>query len=260
MNPKDQPFGYSSTKDDAGAAARHQLLDPDESPIRSAWLCELESLRVTDVAAEPTRRPHELVATLADSIPPPYTETEAHIASDMLKAVAFEAVCRRLQCGLTGHAEAFCELEQIAAAIDAGPIESVTLRILNSQHYSASSVTTAVRIRQFLSANSTQTLTLKVIAHGVGCSVRSATSCFRGHYNTTIFEFLARLRLLHATRLLLQTDLKLAAVALLVGFRDKVSLHRHFVKRANVTPMAIRHRQVSEVMIYACLALPIPKV
>jgi AraC-like DNA-binding protein len=220
----------------------------------------LESLRVTDFAGEPTSRPYELVATLADSLPPPETETEAQIASDMLKAVAFEAICKRLQCGLTGHAEAFCELEQIAAAIDAGPIESVAFRIRNSQHYSAPSVTTAVRIRQFLSANSTHTLTLRVIAQGVGCSVRSATSCFRGHYHITIFEYLARLRLLHATRLLLQTDLKLAAVALLVGFRDKVSLHRHFVRRANVTPMAIRHRQVSEAMIYPRLALPIPGV
>jgi AraC-like DNA-binding protein len=229
-------------------------------PVRSAWLYELELLRATDVAGEPTRRPHELVATLADNLPRAYTETEAHIASDMLKAVAFEAICKRLQRGLTGHAEAFCELERIAAAIDAGPIEKVTFRIRNSQHYSASSVTAAVRIRQFLSAHSTQTLTLRVIAQDVGCSVRSATSCFRGHYKITIFEYLARLRLLHAIRLLLQTDLKLAAIALLVGFRDRVSLHRHFVKRANVTPMAIRHRQVSEAMIYARLALPIPNV
>jgi len=196
------------------------------------------------------------VGRIAEQIPPPRTEIETQIARHVLKVAAFQTICKRVHSGITGHAEAFCQLERIAAAIDQGPLDDLEARLTDSQHTCSSSIATAVRIRQFLSTNSTRSLTLLTIAKSVGCSVRTATTAFRVHYKITVFEYLTRLRLLHAIRLLRETDLKLAAVALLVGFRDKVSLHRHFLKRAYVTPMAIRNGSVNEQAINASLALP----
>src|SRR5258705_10398173 len=111
-----------------------------------------------------------------------------------------------------GHAEAFCELERIFAAIDGGRLDTLEARLHEAAQPSPPEAV-AVRIRQFISANSTQRLTLPAIARAIGCSVRTATSTFRAYYQLTICEYLVRLRLLHATKLLIETDLKLAAVA-----------------------------------------------
>jgi AraC-like DNA-binding protein len=218
------------------------------------WMCEVERQYSAFRHGAPSQIARHTVARIAGLIPLPSTDAEKAIAVRLLKVIALEASCRDVRAGVSSHAEAFRHLEQMIGAIGRGDIETIGAR-LDERLPIKPSEATAVRIRQFITDNSTVSLTLASIARSVGCSVRTATSSFRAYYQMSIYEFVVRRRLLHAMRLLIDTDLKLAAVALLVGFRDKASLHRHCLKLLSVTPMALRDRSVTIDFVVARLAI-----
>jgi len=228
--------------------------DSRDAKIRPEWFERVDACRRSVLNESAPTEPATTIQDLATSLPEPSSELEHTIAVDALKITAVELILRSVQRGASGHAEAFCELERIMAVIDEGSVGTLATRVRDTSQ-SCTPTAIAVRIRQFISANLMKHLTLPQIAKAVGCSVRTATTAFRAHHNMTIYEFLIRVRLLHATRLLVDTDLKLASIALLIGFRDKVSLHRHFLKRTGVTPMTIRKRLAGEDVVVRRLAV-----
>ena len=65
---------------------------------------------------------------------------------------------------------------------------------------------------------------------------------FRRHEGCSIGEYVRRLRLERAARMIAETDAGLAHVALRTGFYDQAHLTRAFKKRFDVTPGAYRRR------------------
>ncbi|MFZ4780529.1 MAG: helix-turn-helix domain-containing protein [Terrimicrobiaceae bacterium] len=69
-----------------------------------------------------------------------------------------------------------------------------------------------------------------------------AMPLFRRHCGVTIRDYLLQLRLIHAQRLLITTDLKVIDVAFSSGFRSLSSFYEAFLKVVKVTPKAFRTR------------------
>ena len=82
-------------------------------------------------------------------------------------------------------------------------------------------------------------LTLDCLAAAVGRSKRQLASVFRQELAMTAHEYLTQVRLRRALDLIRQ-DEKIEAVSLLVGYRSKKNLYRHFKRRVGVTPIAYR--------------------
>lgn len=82
-------------------------------------------------------------------------------------------------------------------------------------------------------------LTLEHLAFAVGRSKRQLASAFQDELAMTAHEYLTRVRIRRALDLI-RKDQKIEAVSLLVGYRSKKNLYRHFKRRVGVTPIAYR--------------------
>jgi AraC-like DNA-binding protein len=208
--------------------------------LRSDWIHAV--MTQVQVAAEASLSSEEtasqIVARLALRIPPPVAPLEQLVAIELLQRIGWEVLRRQVNLGVLDHVEAFRDFERIVRATEKRPWPSILLTLEESD---ARAMGTAVRIRAFLDRHASSKINITNAARAVGCSVRTATASFRVHYGLTIHNYLTRRRLARAVTLLTTTDMKLAAVAATVGFTDKTTLHRQFVKLFGLTPMRLRN-------------------
>jgi transcriptional regulator GlxA family with amidase domain len=171
-----------------------------------------------------------------------------------LQRLAWEILFQRVQSGQLGAPQAWREFRTLVNATEQEPWLSVTgqLRVRHSRNETS----VASRIRDFVDAHSAEKLTLTRLARAVGCSVRSSTTAFKTRYGVSIIEYLIRRRLVQATTLLLSTDLKLAAIAEAIGFKDKATLHRHFVRRTGLTPRALHTAEMTPLAMACLIGVP----
>ena len=87
-------------------------------------------------------------------------------------------------------------------------------------------------------------LTTGGLAQLVGLSRAALCAQFVRFTGRTLHEFINTIRLSHAVEMVARGD-KVEAVALLSGYRSKVTLYRHFVEATGVTPAEFRRRQAS---------------
>jgi AraC-like DNA-binding protein len=179
----------------------------------------------------------QIVARLALRIPPPVAPIEQLVGVALLQRVGWEILRRQVNLGALDHVEAFRDFERIVRATEKSPWTSILLTLEASD---ARVMGTAVRIRAFLDRHTSAKISITGVARDVGCSVRTATASFRLRYGLTIHDYLTRRRLARAVTLLTTTDMKLAAVAAAVGFTEKTTLHRQFVKLLGITPKRLR--------------------
>jgi AraC-like DNA-binding protein len=95
------------------------------------------------------------------------------------------------------------------------------------------------RAKRIIDERYADPLTLERLAVAVGRSKRQLASVFRQELTMTAHEYLTRVRLRRALELIRQEE-KIEAVSLLVGYRSKKNLYRHFKRHIGVTPLAYR--------------------
>ena len=96
--------------------------------------------------------------------------------------------------------------------------------------------------RAFVHAHASAKLTLRSIAHAAGVHPATIVRAFRAHLGCSPGEYVRRLRLDEAKRVLATTDRAIAEVALEAGFYDQSHFTAAFRKHVGVTPA--RYRRV----------------
>lgn len=96
------------------------------------------------------------------------------------------------------------------------------------------------RVEAHLKANFTQACRLPEIARGAGASIRVMTGAFKREHRCTIHQYVSLLRLRAAVRLLIESDMKIAAISESVGWNSQADFYRHLRRFASLSPGAAR--------------------
>ena len=91
------------------------------------------------------------------------------------------------------------------------------------------------RIAELIEEHYRDPLTLKSLAAAVGRHDHALAAMFRRERGMTVREYLTRVRIRRATDLI-DAGEKIEAVTLLVGYRSKKNLYRHFKAQMGMTP------------------------
>jgi transcriptional regulator GlxA family with amidase domain len=93
---------------------------------------------------------------------------------------------------------------------------------------------------QWMLDNLAEDVTVDQLAARAHLSPRTFARRFRAETGTTPHHWLTEQRILHAQRLLEETDQPVEAVAELAGFGSAAVLRHHFTRRVGTTPQAYR--------------------
>jgi AraC family transcriptional regulator len=96
------------------------------------------------------------------------------------------------------------------------------------------------RVTDFIVAHLTQDLSLEALAQQTGFSAYHFARLFQQTMGESPHQFVLRQRVERAQRLLKETDIPLALVALESGFANQSHLTRIFKRRLGLTPRAYR--------------------
>jgi AraC family transcriptional regulator len=96
------------------------------------------------------------------------------------------------------------------------------------------------RTVEFLHAHFTESLSLARIAAVGGVHADHLTRAFRRHHRVSIGDYVRRLRIDYACRLLTFSDASLSEVALQVGFADQSHFQKNFKALTGLTPAQFR--------------------
>lgn len=91
-------------------------------------------------------------------------------------------------------------------------------------------------VLEYLQAHHQEPQTAMEIAAHFGYSRSHFSHLFSAHLGCSLAEYIASLRCDHAARLLRETDMRVADVAMTVGFESLRTFHRAFKKQHNMTP------------------------
>lgn len=96
------------------------------------------------------------------------------------------------------------------------------------------------RATQFITDQYSRPIEIALIAGEVGLSVSQLNRRFRAQHQIPPSEYLQRVRVYQASRLLVETQLTVGSVALRCGFYDQAHLNRTFRKWMRMTPTEFR--------------------
>lgn len=129
------------------------------------------------------------------------------------------------------------ELEAFMARLalnQASAASSSTTRNTKNRHHVERTIT-------FLSSHYLEDISMNAVAHEVNLNPKYLMRSFKAQMKMTIWEYLTRLRITHAQRLLTTTDLKILDIALESGFGSLAPFYQAFSKYApNINPVAYR--------------------
>ena len=86
-----------------------------------------------------------------------------------------------------------------------------------------------------------QNVSLDAIASEFGYSKSYICILFKKHYNSTFYTKLNEIKLLHAKKMLLDTNFPIADIANTLGFESVEYFHRLFKKNCGITPNNYRN-------------------
>ena len=101
------------------------------------------------------------------------------------------------------------------------------------------------RAVQYMHAHFEQPLSTRQLAVMVGISNSQFNRTFQKLFNTTLRQYLLRIRVHAACRLLTQTDKSITEVAVEVGFYDHAHFTRTFSRLMGIAPLAFRKQHQS---------------
>lgn len=100
------------------------------------------------------------------------------------------------------------------------------------------------RMTAFIAAHyHDESLTIDDIARVVNLRPHYLTSLFKRRCHVSLWEYVTRLRISHAQRLLVTTDLRVLDVALESGFSSLAPFYNAFARYCGMRPLAFRKRQ-----------------
>lgn len=167
---------------------------------------------------------------------------ERLFAAHTIERLAWTLLSEQTAAGHWSHAEAHAMYIDVVAVLDSATAWAELPAALAARERMRDERPLADRIRDHVDRHAAEPLTLPRIARALGVSVRRLTVEFRRRFGMTIHDYLTVRRLDEAVRLLVETDLKIVAVAARVGFRDQTALYRHLSRRVQLTPAEIRAR------------------
>jgi transcriptional regulator GlxA family with amidase domain len=97
------------------------------------------------------------------------------------------------------------------------------------------------RVVEKLNAEYTENLSTEELASEANVHPVHLTSVFRRFYHGTIGEYVQKLRVAHASKLLLDKDIPLVEVACSAGFSDQSHFTRIYKRYVGITPGAFRN-------------------
>jgi AraC-like DNA-binding protein len=119
-------------------------------------------------------------------------------------------------------------IRRLRRFVDPGEDASIPARILAAQAY--------------LDRNSSEAITLEVLASFAGLSASHLSAEFRKHLGTPPMRYLLESRLTRAAYLLADVNMSISEVAREVGFRDPLYFSRRFRKRFGLSPRPYRRQ------------------
>lgn len=96
-------------------------------------------------------------------------------------------------------------------------------------------------IEEYLNENISRAVPIQELADRYDLSKNYLSAVFRDTYGMTLGQYILRLRINHATILLLSTNLKVAEIAPRCGFESPISFGRSFKKIMKITPKQYRN-------------------
>lgn len=96
------------------------------------------------------------------------------------------------------------------------------------------------RLHEYLRENCSEPITVSLAASIAGMSRGTFTRFFKKATGTTFLNYLTRLRLANAYRLLVQTNRSIADIATSLGFADQCYFDRRFRRQYGTTPRRVR--------------------
>lgn len=98
------------------------------------------------------------------------------------------------------------------------------------------------QVKQYISRHYAERFTLNELCEALGCSRSTVSLAFRNTYGTTIFTCLNEVRMSHARRLLLESNLPIRAIAQECGFPEQGYFTKVFTAETGMSPSEFRHR------------------
>lgn len=124
------------------------------------------------------------------------------------------------------------------------------MELLLSQNEARSALpsyrTLAEKARKIILDEYAADLTLECVAERLFVNTCYLSTIFRRHTGTTFRNYLRTVRLQHAQKLVLQSNMQITDIALQVGFNSSAYLIRSFREEFGSTPMAMRQQSQSE--------------
>jgi AraC-like DNA-binding protein len=99
----------------------------------------------------------------------------------------------------------------------------------------------AMRARRFIDDHYRERATDARLANALGVSRVAIARAFKRAHGQSIHEYLSGVRFAHAQHLLRSSDLKVAAIAIEVGYKSHKDLYRLIRTRTGMTPSRLRH-------------------
>lgn len=144
-------------------------------------------------------------------------------------------------------------LDELQSADPFGPLilEGLALEVvgemerLNSCSRAGREQAIADEVMKLLDGNRTAAITLDLLEQDLHIGRERIARAFKRATGLTVGEYLRKSRVREAGRLLRETSLPIAEVAVEAGFYDQAHLSRVFKKETNLTPLAFRRRPLT---------------
>ena len=107
----------------------------------------------------------------------------------------------------------------------------------------AAKIEKAMEVKEILLSEMAGKLSIRDLAKKVGTNESSLKENFRNVFGTTIYQFGLQIRLEHAKKLLLETDLPIDEISMLVGYPDRSNLYPPFIRHFGYSPGFLRNEK-----------------
>ena len=131
-------------------------------------------------------------------------------------------------------------LKLLSGDAESSPIASVVY----SEQIKIKKINRLQRALNYLESHWRDTVSLSDVAKAAALHPQSVSRFFRQHLGMNFQEYLARLRLSRATRLLLETDRTIVDIAFHCGFNNLSNFNRRFQSAYRQTPTAYRNKRL----------------